>query len=185
MALSAFEKKFKEERALGKTEFEFNGKKFNTKLKDEDSAPAKKSSKSSSDEDMSPTKANAVKINGASTDSARDTDSLKTTSLKSPPPASASAPAPKADSASKVSADFTPGRVPSSEQAAANRGAAMDKVKSVAGSIGDYFRDFKTPAERRSDEAKKGPGMKKGGSVSASSRGDGIAQRGKTRGKMC
>jgi hypothetical protein len=27
--------------------------------------------------------------------------------------------------------------------------------------------------------------MKKGGKVSASSRGDGIAQRGKTRGKMC
>jgi hypothetical protein len=28
-------------------------------------------------------------------------------------------------------------------------------------------------------------GMKKGGSVSASSRGDGIAQRGKTKGRMC
>ena len=30
-----------------------------------------------------------------------------------------------------------------------------------------------------------GKGMKKGGAVSASRRADGIAQRGKTRGKMC
>ena len=29
-----------------------------------------------------------------------------------------------------------------------------------------------------------GPGMKKGGKVSASKRGDGIAQRGKTKGRM-
>jgi hypothetical protein len=110
--------------------------------------------------------------------------------LKSPPPASA--PAPKAAPASKVSADFTPGKVPSSEQAAVNRGAAMDKVKSVAGSIGDYFSNFETPAERRSRESKQGSGMKKGGMVKkmasggmASSRADGIAQRGKTRGKIC
>ena len=182
MATSAFGKAFRAARESGDTEFEYEGKKYNTKLKEENSAPAKKVSKSSSDEDMSPTKANAVKINGASTDSARDTDSLKTTSLKNKPaPAAAAAPAPTA----KTSTDFTPGKVPSSEQAAANRAAAVDKVKSVAGSIGDYFSNFKTPAERRSDEAKQGSGMKKGGSVSASRRGDGIAQRGKTRGKMC
>jgi hypothetical protein len=180
MATSAFGKAFRAARDSGDKEFEYEGKKYNTKLKEEDSAPAKKAPKSSSDEDMSPTKANALKINGASTDSARDTDSLKTTSLKNKPaPAAAAAPA------AKTSTDFTPGKVPSSEQAAANRAAAVDKVKSVAGSIGDYFSNFKTPAERRSDEAKQSTGMKKGGSVSASSRGDGIAQRGKTRGKMC
>jgi hypothetical protein len=156
--------------------------------KGEDSAPMK-SSKSSSDEDMSPTKANAVKINGASTDSARSSDSLKTTSLASRP-----APTPKPDYGNegnrtkptpKVSTDYTPGKVPTSEQAAANRAAAAETVKSAAGAVGDYFRNFETPAERRSRESKQGSGMKKGGAVSASRRADGIAQRGKTRGKMC
>jgi len=92
----------------------------------------------------------------------------------------------------KVQPDFTPGKVPSSEQAEVNRGAAMDKVKSVAGSIGDYFKNFETPAERRSRESKQDSEMKRGGSVKkmasggmASSRADGIAQRGKTRGKIC
>ena len=39
-------------------------------------------------------------------------------------------------------------------------------------------------AVEESAEAAKPFGMKKGGKVSASRRGDGIAQRGKTRGKM-
>ena len=37
---------------------------------------------------------------------------------------------------------------------------------------------------RLRDGEKKDDGMKKGGKVSASSRGDGIAQRGKTKGRM-
>jgi hypothetical protein len=45
MALSEFERAFKAARALGDTEFEFRGKKFNTKLKEE--MPAPKSGKSS------------------------------------------------------------------------------------------------------------------------------------------
>jgi hypothetical protein len=93
----------------------------------------------------------------------------------------------------KVSTDFTPGKVPSSEQAAANRAAIGDSIKKGLSSVGDYLRNFKTPAERRSEEAKKSTStMKRGGSVKkmasggmASSRADGIAQRGKTRGKMC
>jgi hypothetical protein len=83
-------------------------------------------------------------------------------------------------------------RVPTSEQAAANRQAAYDKVKSVGSSVVDYVKNFETPAERRSREAKESSGMKRGGSVkmasggmAASRRGDGIAQRGKTRGKLC
>jgi hypothetical protein len=45
MALSEFERAFKAARALGDTEFEFRGKKFNTKLKEE--MPAPKSGKPS------------------------------------------------------------------------------------------------------------------------------------------
>ena len=54
---------------------------------------------------------------------------------------------------------------------------------------GLMYKDYK---KSKAEEAEKGmpagaaPGMKKGGSVgSASKRADGIAQRGKTRGKMC
>lgn len=53
-----------------------------------------------------------------------------------------------------LSADFTPGKVPTPEQAAANRQAAYDKVKSVGSSVADYVKNFETPAERRSREAK-------------------------------
>jgi len=93
--------------------------------------------------------------------------------------------------------DFTPGKVPSSAQAAANRQAVMDKAKSVASGVSDYISNFETPAERRSREAKQASGMKRGGAVkkmasggmtskvsSASKRADGIASRGKTRCKM-
>lgn len=48
-------------------------------------------------------------------------------------------------------------------------------------------RDAEKDEEEKAKKAAtagKPPGMKKGGKVSASSRGDGIAQRGKTRGKM-
>ena len=64
--------------------------------------------------------------------------------------------------------------------------------------VGSALSNFETIAERRSREAKEaknkpvakrsGGAVKKmasGGSVSASRRGDGIAQRGKTRGKVC
>ena len=56
----------------------------------------------------------------------------------------------------------------------------------IGSSISNYFKNFKTPAQRKAQEQKeKSKNMASGGKVSASSRGDGIAQRGKTRGKMC
>jgi hypothetical protein len=68
----------------------------------------------------------------------------------------------------------------------------MDKVKSVGSSVADYVKNFETPAERRSREAKEDSGMKRGGKVkkmasggmTASRRADGIASRGKTKCKM-
>jgi len=158
MATSAFGKAFKAAREAGDTDFEFGGKKYNTKMKDEKSAPSK-------------TDATALAAKGQA-----GNEAMKKDEEASKPDYSNEG----RDSKPKVSTDYTPGKVPSSAQAAANRDEAVDKVKSVAGAVGDYFRDFKTPAERRSDEAKKGPGMKKGGAVKAKSI-DGIAVRGKTR----
>jgi hypothetical protein len=173
MATSAFGKAFRAARDAGDTEFEFGGKKYNTKMKGEGSAPA---SKAPSKADME-----ALEAKGLTNQKTQQDEEEKS----STGPDSASKNLGSAVGSRKVQPDFTLGKTPTSEQASANRAAVADKVKSVAGSIGDYFSNFKTPAERRSDEAKQGSGMKKGGAVSASRRGDGIAQRGKTRGKMC
>lgn len=64
-------------------------------------------------------------------------------------------------------------------------------ASSAASGIGDSFKNYETTGQRLSREraeaknAKYRDRFKSGGKVSASSRGDGIAQRGKTRGKMC
>jgi len=55
-------------------------------------------------------------------------------------------------------------------------------------SVGERIRSALAGKDRGGnsvDFSGSGMGMKSGGKVSASSRGDGIAQRGKTRGKMC
>lgn len=174
MATSAFGKAFRAARDAGDTEFEFGGKKYNTKMKGEGSAPASKA----------PSKADTgdLEAKGQAGNKAMQDEEEKS----STGPDSASKNLGSAVGSRKMQGEYTLGdKAPSSEQASANRQAAADKAKSIAGSIGDYFSNFKTPAERRSDEAKQGSGMKKGGAVSASRRGDGIAQRGKTRGKMC
>jgi hypothetical protein len=80
--------------------------------------------------------------------------------------------------------------IPSAAKTASD--AVVSGAKKVGSGIADYVKNFETPAERRSREAKEASGMKRGGMVNmasggmtASRRGDGIAQRGKTRGKMC
>jgi len=66
-----------------------------------------------------------------------------------------------------------------------------EMIAKGAGALGRGIRDYastiKSPAQRRDEEkASKEKGFAKGGKVSsASSRGDGIAQRGKTKGRMC
>jgi len=94
-------------------------------------------------------------------------------------PAAASTPAVKLASSS---------RVPTPEQAAANRSAAMDKIKGAGSSVADYFSNFETPSKRKLREQKENAAKgsyARGGSVSsASRRADGIATKGKTRGKM-
>ena len=68
-------------------------------------------------------------------------------------------------------------------------------VSGATSGIMDYFKNLDSPSSRRAKEKKleklkadptsRERDFAKGGKVSASSRGDGIAQRGKTRGKMC
>ena len=66
-----------------------------------------------------------------------------------------------------------------------------DMISEGAGALGkgisNYASTIKSPAQRRDEEkASKEKGFAKGGKVStASSRGDGIAQRGKTKGRIC
>jgi hypothetical protein len=70
--------------------------------------------------------------------------------------------------------------------------AVVSGAKKIGSGVADYVKNFETPAERRSREAKEASGMKRGGTVkmasggmTASRRGDGIATKGKTRGKIC
>jgi len=70
--------------------------------------------------------------------------------------------------------------------------AVTSGAKKVGSGIADYVKNFETPAEARSRRDKEALGKKRGGMVNmasggmtASRRGDGIAQRGKTRGRIC
>jgi hypothetical protein len=99
--------------------------------------------------------------------------------------APAAKPKPAAEAPTKTSSS----RVPTSEQASANRAAAVEKVKGMGSSIADYFSTYETPAERknreRKEKAAKGSYASGGSVSSASRRADGIATKGKTRGRMC
>ena len=67
------------------------------------------------------------------------------------------------------------------------RKAAMDTVRGIPSAIGDYVSSLGAKEEKHGTYVKDGKVVKyaKGGSVSsASSRADGIAQRGKTKGMM-
>ena len=160
--------------------------------KGEDSAPAIKA--------PSKTEAAALEAKGLANQKPQQDEEEK--ALKDAPNNQSSVVAPQ-----KLKPDFTLGNVPTSEQARVNREAAADAVKEVAADVTDYAnKPFLSPMMRKADENKgktyrdmsgkvqTGTGMKRGGavkkmasggSVSASRRGDGIAQRGKTRGKMC
>ncbi len=168
MATSAFGKAFRAAREAGDTEFEFGGKKYNTKLKEEDSAPAKKAApepKKSGTPDLPVTKS-APKKGGIG--------------------------------------PYNVGAGPSDEEKEATYSKYAENRKKMGDSGGD---DSGSKPIAESDWAKSvrssqsgdtgflgkkmreamGSSYKKGGAVrsSASSRADGIAQRGKTKGRIC
>ena len=227
MALSAFEKKFKEERAAGKTEFEFGGKKYNTKYKEEVSAPAKKAAPVketiSAKKVEAPEKVDApekveapapapykpkLKSELSSAERKRRDEMESSQALEGSHPelllnpgrAVLSAVARPLESADKVRSAVTTGvnAAKNSAPAKAFREAKFTKAASkdaddiaAAGQAKETAEAVSRANKFLPDEAfsfKRGGAVKKmasGGSVSASRRGDGIAQRGKTRGKMC
>jgi hypothetical protein len=227
MALSAFEKKFKEERAAGKTEFEFGGKKYNTKYKEEVSAPAKKAvpvkETISAKKVEAPEKVDAPEkveapapapykpklkseLSPAERKKRDDMESSQALEgshpelLLNPGRAVLSAVARPLESADKVRSAVTAGAnaVKNSAPAKAFREAKFTKAASkdaddiaAAGQAKETAEAVSRANKFLPDEAfsfKRGGAVKKmasGGSVSASRRGDGIAQRGKTRGRMC
>lgn len=136
MATSAFGKAFRAARDAGDTEFEFEGKKYNTKLKEEVAAPAKKAE-------------SETKKSG--------TPDLPVTKSESP------------------------------SESKPEKKTGIGPYNAFSG-VGDYLNKTFTMEgrEQARKEAKEKFGMKKGGSVrsSASSRADGIAKRGKTRGRI-
>ena len=140
-------------------------------------APAK-TQKTAPLEDNSPTKANAAKMDEAAAELKRESNRgiQKSTS--------------KAEASSQPTESYRgfDGKMhKKTESSKPDVGGMIGRgLSSAASSIGSYFKNFETPAERRSRENKESKKMASGGSVSsASKRADGIAQRGKTRGKIC
>lgn len=171
MALSEFQKAFKAARSSGETEFEFEGKKYNTKYKEEATSSAKPSKPSQ----------DASKMGGEAVGS-----------RKTQPPKKEGGIGP-----------YNVGAGPSEEEKQATYSKYAENRKKM-GDSGNDDSGSKPIAE--SDWAKSvrssqsgdtgflgkkmrealGSSYKKGGSVSsASSRADGIAKRGKTKGRIC
>ena len=143
------------------------------------SAPAK-TQKTAPLEDNSPTKANAAKMDAAAAAAEMRRESNRGDEKSTP----------KAETSSKPTESYRgfDGKMHKKTESSKPDVSGMigRGLSSAASSIGNYFKNFETPAERRSRENKESKKMASGGSVSsASKRADGIAQRGKTRGKVC
>ena len=131
------------------------------------------------------------KTSSSDTSEAKPAPKLNMNNLKTDSPAAKTEAKSETKSAPKKTS--TNPNVPTPEEAAANRKAAAEKIGKVASSIGSYLKDTFTPSGRMAVEQRReankatsdnyksrAPGAKKGGM--ASSRGDGIAQKGRTKG---
>ena len=129
------------------------------------SRPAPAPAKTQKAEANPPTKANAAKMDEAAAEMKRESNRgvAKSTS--------------KAEESSKSSGTYKgfDGKIhKKSESSRPDIGGAIGR------GISGFFSSIRERGKKSNPDA-----YAKGGSVSASSRGDGIAQRGKTRGKMC
>lgn len=186
----SFKQAFAQARLAGEPTFTWEGKPgvtFTTKYLEE-TIPGK-------------TKPNASMMSGPDQSDA-ETKRLKAANAKvatRPTPVDSSAPDESAAETARLKAaskkaenkKSSSNRVPTPEEAAANRKAAIDKLASMGQSVSDYVGNFETPAERSSRERKEKMGNAKGGKIKAfakggsvSSRGDGIAKKGFTKGRM-
>jgi hypothetical protein len=159
---------FKRNKAMGEKEFEYKGKKYTTKTKEEaaDEKPFKVSDISNSPriKDMKAVSDVADKRATAANE-ARDV---------------------KIKGAQAKLADSMSGNSTFNDVAIKR---AQKEVDEARGTASKYTKEAEKRQGMLSNSVADEPeyfGMKKGGKVSsASSRGDGIAQRGKTRGKVC
>jgi len=156
MATSDFGKAFRAAREAGDKEFEFGGKKYNTKLKEEDSAPAKKA----------PTELEKKREMAAYLGNVKQTAGSGTSDLAKSKIKEASESATRSyETAQKEEStkNYKPRYTPPASAPKTTEGATYNKKPYMPEEVDTSY--------------------KKGGSVS--SRADGIAQRGKTRGKVC
>ena len=108
----------------------------------------------------------------------------KTSSVEEATPETKKKPASPPPSAPKGKSKeiFTPENI-------ANIKSASEKVKGMGSSVADYFGSLETTGKRlereRKEKAAKGSYASGGSVSSASRRADGIATKGKTRGRMC
>jgi hypothetical protein len=194
MATSEFGKAFRAARNAGSTEFEFNGKKYNTKLKDEGEKKAVpkevSSAKNITQDEGDKIAAKSRAITAGPPRSLSDPRPLSGTSISDMLPSAAKdvggEKAKAAQEKRDSSPSFTKGTIFENfgDFGAKNVGgdaakAAQDKRDS---SQKDFAKDTVVEGNKKGGVIKK---MASGGMASASRRGDGIAQRGKTRGKMC
>jgi len=159
MATSAFGKAFKAAREAGDTEFEFGGKKYNTKYKEESEATSKKTPT-----DLEKKQEDAAYFKNAQQTAGSGTSDLAKAKIKEvSDSATRSYEAAQKNESMK---NYKPRYTPPASAPKTTQGATYNKKPYMPEEVDMTF--------------------KKGGSVSsASKRGDGIAQRGKTRGKMC
>ena len=181
MATSDFGKAFKAARAAGDKEFEFGGKKYNTKMKDADSAESERTAgQRKKSEALTSLMAAERNMPEGTSDMAKQkikeaVGNAQRSYAGNPPKGVNAIDKGGASPSLKVLEDRDKDTERSNIKAAQdyNRGRKME---------GDILNNMITnPPMRKGGTVK----MASGGSVSASRRGDGIAQRGKTRGKMC
>ena len=161
MATSGFGKAFRAARAAGDKTFEFNGKKYTTEMASQAEQPSVggkvKAGEYKSRDDRSPRAPTMVQ------------GTTRTSMARKPD-----------DETMAKSGDSR--RIRNMLDSAAEGSGVLKDTDYMAKSA--ESRGVRNMYERGAEETAK-EGMKKGGAVSASRRADGIAQRGKTRGKVC
>jgi hypothetical protein len=169
MALSEFQKAFKAARASGEKEFEFEGKKYNTKYKEESESSVKPLQDAS--------KMSGEAVGSRKTQPPKKEGGIGPYNVGAGPSEEEkqAAYSKYAENRKKMgdSGDDDSGSKPISESDWAK--SVRSSQSSDSGFLGKKMREAM------------GSSYKKGGSVrsSASSRADGIAQRGKTKGRIC
>ena len=159
MALSSFQKAFKEARANGETEFEFGGKKYNTKYKEEVKTSAKPAAPAKETSNYS----NEGRGSAASSKSSVMPDTDRDLSEKV-----------KEEEKPFSEYRFGPQNI---------KRNLLNAPSDISDLVSSPFRAIREAGSRGNPDASKK--MASGGKVSsASKRADGIAVKGKTRGTM-